>query len=192
MKSVRPVPRPLRFALPALLLALSACHNPLRTGPEPSVAERLSDARAAGLALSINNVEIGYALLVPTRAADPDVVLYGARMHTDHTALNATLTDLLARLDLPAEDEPTGTALRDASLGRRDRLRALTGRAFDAAYVDADLASHRELLRIIDDRLAPGTSRRELREYVAALRPAIAAHLAHAEQLQATLAARRR
>ncbi|MDB4885953.1 MAG: putative outer membrane protein [Gemmatimonadetes bacterium] len=180
------------------LVALSGCSTllpgPSRTAASASEtpAAALADAHVAGIALVANNVEIGYALLVPGRASDPDVREYAARMHTDHTSLNATLTDLLARLDLPAEDDPAGLALRDASTARRDRLRALTGRAFDAAYLDVDLASHRELLHVIDRVLAPGTRRRELQDYVAAMRPVVAAHLAHAEQLRVTVAARQR
>lgn len=182
-----------RLAAGALLLALAAaCRAPVQAGAEATPAERLSDAHVASVALVANNVEIAYALVASTRAADPDVRDYAARMRTDHTSLNATLTDLLARLDLPAEDDPAGVALRDTSVARRERLRALTGRAFDVAYIDADIQSHRELLGVVDRVLVAGASRRELRDYVSSLRPVFAAHLAHAEQLRADLAARRR
>jgi putative membrane protein len=113
-------------------------------------------------------------------------------MRTDHTSLNGTLTDLLARLDLDAEEAPAGVALRESSFPRRARLARLRGSAFDAAYVADDLTSHHELLDLVDRVLVPNAARRELREYLAALRPALAAHLAHAEQLAATLAARQR
>jgi putative membrane protein len=152
---------------------------------------RLSDEHVAGVALLGNNVEIAYALLAPARAADGDVQSYAARMRTDHTSLNAQLTDLLSRIDLEAQDDPAGRALRDVSLARHARLQRLTGRAFDAAYLDDDVLSHRELLDVIDRVLTPNARHRELREYLAALRPAVAAHLANAEQLRATLAARR-
>lgn len=182
------------------LLGAAACHGIARhdaAAPSPATsaassgAPRVSDEHVAGVALMLNNIEVSYALLAGSRAADADVARYAARMRTDHTSLNATLTDLLARWNLDAEDDRVGLDLRDAANVERDRLRRLTGRAFDVAYVDADVASHRELLDVIDRVLLPSAGRRELHDYVAALRPAIAAHLAHAQQLRATLAARR-
>jgi putative membrane protein len=116
---------------------------------------------------------------------------FAARIRTDHGSLAASLGDLASRLDMVAEDDPAGTALRDASVARRDALGALRGPAFDMAYVDVELQSHRELLRVIDEVLLPSTRGGELREYVAALRPVEMAHVAHAEQLRATLEARR-
>jgi putative membrane protein len=187
--------------LPSLvvsLVLLAGCRGiaPRATAPStPSAtsagATRVSDEHVAGIALMANNVEIGYALLAAARATDADVKAYAARMHTDHTSLNATLTDLLSVLDVDARDDPAGIALRESSIPRSQGLRGLSGHAFDVAYVDLDVQSHREMLDVIDRVLRPSVDRRELREYVASLRPAVAAHLAHAEQLRATLAARR-
>jgi putative membrane protein len=187
--------------LPSLvvsLVLLAGCRGiaPRATAPSTQSATsagatRVSDEHVAGIALMANNVEIGYALLAAVRATDADVKAYAARMHTDHTSLNATLTDLLSVLDVDARDDPAGIALRESSIPRSQRLRGLSGHAFDVAYVDLDVQSHREMLDVIDRVLRPSVDRRELREYVASLRPAVAAHLAHAEQLRATLAARR-
>jgi putative membrane protein len=184
------------LAVPLVLLAGCRGIAPRASTPAPTSAtsaraDRISDEHVAGIALMAGNVEIGYALLAPARAADADVKAYAARMHTDHTSLNAALTDLLAVLDVEAQDDPAGIAIRDASNPGRARLRDLSGRAFDVAYVDLDVQSHRELLDVIDRVLRPSVERRELRDYLASLRPAVAAHLAHAEQLRATLAARR-
>lgn len=138
-----------------------------------------------------NNVEIGYATLAPDRAADADVQAFAARMRTDHVSLNRTLTELTADLRLTARDDPAGIALRDSSAVHRARLRAMSGRAFDVAYADLMVRSHQELLGLIDRVLAPAATRGELREYLTTLRPVVTAHLAHAELLRATLAARR-
>lgn len=184
------IPRPRLIALVALL-ALPACHGLRQRDAAPAPAASIGNAEAAGLALVANNVEIGYALLAPDRALDPDVRAFAARMRTDHASLNAALTELLGRIDLPARDDPAGLALRDSSAARRLRLRAMSGHAFDVAYVDQAVRSHQELLGVIDRLLTPAATRRELRDYVITLRPVISAHLAHAEQLRATLAARR-
>jgi putative membrane protein len=66
----------------------------------------------------------------------------------------------------------------------------MSGRAFDSAYVSMELDRHRAILAMIDDVLLPRARSAELRELLASTRPIIAAHVAHAEQLQATLARR--
>lgn len=179
-----------RLALVTTLLGAAACHGL----PRPGGPDRYSpsDARIAGAALLANNVEIHHAALAPSRASHPEVLAYAARMRTDHSSLNASLTDLLGRLGIAAEDDPSVAALRDSSVARRARLEKVSGRAFDIAYLDADAQSHRELLAVVDRLRAANPTSAELREYVAALRPAYLAHLAHAEQVRGTLAARRR
>src|ERR1051325_270860 len=68
--------------------------------------------------------------------------------------------------------------------------RALTGRSFDSTYVAMELDRHHAILSMIDDVLLPRARNAEVREMLASSRPTTAAHIAHAEQLQATLARR--
>ena len=176
--------------VPAAACALAGCHA-APPGVSPANGG-LSDAQVAGVVLLANNVEESYAALAATRAVDPDVRSFAQRMATDHGALNAMLDELLGRLELSPRDDAAGLALRDSSAARRDRLAALPRASFDAAYVDVELRSHAELLRVVDDLLVPSASAPALHEYVVTLRPVITAHVAHAEQVRATLAERRR
>jgi len=73
----------------------------------------------------------------------------------------------------------------------RDILRELTGARFDSTYIANEILYHRELLDAISSVLIPATKSGELHDFVTSLRPAISAHLAHAEQIRATLASRR-
>jgi predicted outer membrane protein len=89
----------------------------------------------------------------------------------------------------PSEDD-AAKDLRDFSTLQRDSLRALTGRAFDSTYVSMELERHRAMLTMIDEVLLPRARSAELRELLASTRPIIAAHVAHAEQLLASMAKR--
>jgi putative membrane protein len=95
----------------------------------------------------------------------------------------------VSRLDLTPREDEISRLLRDQSATNRDSLRALTGRQFDSAYVANEVRFHQEVLIAIDRVFLPSAQRPGLRDYVAALRPVISAHLAHAELLQTTLAA---
>lgn len=149
-----------------------------------------NDSRTVGRFLMANDVDLSFAKIVYANAATEEVKAFARRMLTDHTQIVATIRSLSADQDItPAEDDATRD-LRDLSTLQRDSLHALTGRALDSTYVAIEIDRHRAMLSMIDDVLLPRARSAELREMLASTRPIIAAHVAHAEQLQATLAKR--
>jgi len=149
-----------------------------------------SDGRAVGMFLMANDVNLSCAKVAYVGAESDDVKSFARRMLTDHTQIVATIRALIADQDVTPSDDDASEDLRDLSTLQRDSLRALTGRAFDSTYVAMELERHRAMLSMIDDVLLPRARSAELREMLASTRPIIAAHVAHAEQLQASLAKR--
>ena len=164
--------------------------------PEPQVVAlrrpgNLRDGNIAAMVLASNNTDISYARLVPSRAQREDVMKFAERMLTDHTGVNALVTDLLRRLDLAPEENTASLDLRDESANRRDILRELSGFTFDSAYMENEVAYHRQFLASIDNVMAPAARNGELKNHLLVLRPAVAAHLAHAEQTRANVLAKK-
>ena len=142
------------------------------------------------MVLAANNTDISYARLVPSRAQTPAVKEYATQMLADNNGVNRVMNDLLARINLNPEDNAASLSFRDESAARRDQLRATEARAFDATYMANEVTYHTKLLASIDNTLLPSARSPELRQLLTSIRPAVAAHLAHAQQLQAGLAAR--
>ncbi|CAN5890215.1 hypothetical protein BH11GEM1_BH11GEM1_18870 [soil metagenome] len=180
---------PLRPALLSLAVA-AGCHTAAgvhgRAGPSG-----LEDGNIVAIVLAANNTDLSYARLVPGRASSAEVMAFAARMTTDHTLLNARAVDIALRNGIKAEDDATSLAFRERSAARRDLLRELTGSRFDFTYTENEIQYHTELLTVLDGALIPGSRSAELKQFVVALRPAVKAHLAHAEQVRGTLAARK-
>ena len=149
-----------------------------------------SDGRTIGMFLMANDVNLSFAKVAYANASSDDVKSFARRILTDHTQIVATIRALIADQDVTPSDDDAGEDLRDLSTLQRDSLRALTGHAFDSTYVAMELDRHRAMLSMIDDVLLPRARSAELREMLVATRPIIAAHVAHAEQLQASLAKR--
>ena len=149
-----------------------------------------TDSRTVGRFLMANDVDFSFAKLAYANSASEEVKAFARRMITDHTQIIATIRALSTDEDIPPADDDAGRDLRDLSTLQRDTLRALSGRAFDEAYVMMELERHRAILTMIDDVLLPRARSSELRELLASTRPIIAAHIAHAEQLEATLSKR--
>jgi putative membrane protein len=161
--------------------------EPARPAQQSRNIGSVSDANIAAMLLASNNTDISYARLVPTRADRQDVKQFAARMLTDHTGVNALVNELLAKLDLTPADNTASLDMRDESADKRDMMRELTGYAFDSTYVENEVAYHRKFLMSIDEVMLPRARNGDLKTLLTSVRPAVAAHLAHAEQLRANV-----
>ena len=151
----------------------------------------ISDANIAAMVLASNNTDISYARLVPSRAQREDVKKFADRMLTDHTGVNTLVTQLLAKLDLAPEDNAISLDMRDESANKRDLMRELSGFTFDSTYMENEVAYHQKFLASIDNQMLPAARNTDLRALLSAVRPAVAAHLAHAEQVRADVLAKK-
>jgi putative membrane protein len=174
--------------------------QPSPTWPTPAVAPssarssgagRTADGNIAAMLLASNNTDISYARLVPARAQRAEVKKFAERMLTDHNGVNALVTDLLRKLDLAPADNEASLDLRDESANKRDIMRELSGFAFDSTYIENEISYHRKFLETLDTIMIPRTRNGELRNLLVIIRPAVAAHLAHAEQVRAEVLAKK-
>lgn len=161
------------------------------SAPLPERVGKLGDANVAAMLLASNNTDISYARLVPARALRDDVKQFAERMVTDHLGVNTLLTETLAKIDVAPDDNMASLDMRDESAGRRDAMRDLSGFAFDSAYITNEVSFHQRFLASLDNIMIPAVRNAELKSLLTSVRPAVAAHLAHAEQVWANVMARR-
>jgi putative membrane protein len=157
----------------------------------PRITGPMRDANVAAMLLAWNNTDISYARLVPSRAQRDDVKRFAERMLTDHTGINSLVTALLEKMDIGAEDNIASLNMRDESATKRDLMRDLQGFVFDSAYATNELSYHRRFLSSLDNEMIPAAKNDDLRTLLNTIRPAVAAHMAHAEQLWADVLAKR-
>jgi putative membrane protein len=108
-------------------------------------------------------------------------------MITDHTGVNKAATDLVTKLGVTPEPNATSQKLTADGEASRTTLQGQSGAAFDKAYVDQEVAYHQAVLDAIDQTLIPNAQNAELKALLEQTRPAVAAHLDHARQLQTQL-----
>jgi putative membrane protein len=71
----------------------------------------------------------------------------------------------------------------------QQNLQGLTGADFDRAYIANEVALHQQVLDMIDQTLIPAAQNQDLKNLLTQVRPAVAAHLEHARQVQSGLSA---
>jgi putative membrane protein len=146
-----------------------------------------NDAQIAAIVVTANQVDIDAGHVAEMKAHDPQVKAYGKQMVTDHTGVNKQATELVTKLGVKPEDNATAQSLKSGGEENVKHLRTLTGSAFDKAYIDHEVAYHQQVLDALDKTLIPSAQNAELKALLVKVRPAFAAHLEHAKQLQNTL-----
>ena len=94
---------------------------------------------------------------------------------------------LFARTGIVPEDNTISLDFRDESAAKRDTLRERTGAVFDSTYMANEVRYHARLLTVIDSVLIPTARNAELKAMLTGVRPAVAAHLEHAQRVQSGL-----
>jgi putative membrane protein len=171
----------MKFRMLLLTMLLPACIN------YTSQQHHLTDPEIAMVMRVTNLSEVREGELARTKATDTSVRDFGIMMVTEHTAQNNKAESELARVNVYSEDSNLSRQL-DADSGLvTDRLRGLSGPAFDRAYIDRQVDAHQSLITLIDSTLMPIAKKKVVREQLTALRTLADKHLARARQIQSSL-----
>ncbi|HEY8468987.1 MAG TPA: DUF4142 domain-containing protein [Longimicrobiales bacterium] len=150
-------------------------------------APALDDADIAAIVVAANTIDIQYGEIARERATNEQVKQFAETMIKDHTAVNQSATELVTRLGVTPTPNDVSRSLESQAAEMREVLRSKSGAEFDRAYIDNEVAYHRAVLQAIDEVLIPNASNAELKQTLVNVRPAVEAHLKHAEEIQRTL-----
>jgi putative membrane protein len=150
-------------------------------------AQTPNDAQIAAIVVTANQVDIDAGKLAESKASNPQVKAFGKQMVTDHTGVNKQATDLVTKLGVKPEDNPTAESLKSGGADNVKHLETLNGAAFDKAYLDHEVTYHQQVLDALDKTLVPSAKNEELKALLVKVRPAFVAHLEHAKHLRKSL-----
>ncbi len=153
----------------------------------PAATPAVTDPQIADIVVAANQVDIEAGQLATSKATNPQVKEFANRMITDHTGVNKAASDLVGRLGVTPEENPTSQGLRQEGQQTRTTLQGMSGAAFDSAYIATEVNYHQAVLDAIDNTLIPNAQNAELKALLQQTRPAVAAHLEHAQKIQASL-----
>jgi putative membrane protein len=151
------------------------------------VASLQTDAHAMALLHASNMAEIDAGNVAQKQARDSAVRMFAEHMVTEHTALDQQGTALATQLSVTP-------ALPDSQLPQLSAqgMQSLNAAAtdFDRAYVAQQVADHQRTLALVDAAIQK-TQNEQLRTALQTqVRPKVAEHLQHAQQLQQRLGGR--
>jgi putative membrane protein len=146
-----------------------------------------NDAQIAAIVVTANQVDIDAGKLAESKGKSKEVKAFGKMMVTDHTGVNKSAKDLVTKLHVKPEDNPTAESLKKGGQENVAHLKTLKGDAFDKAYIEHEIVYHQQVIDAMDKTLIPSASNAELKALLVKVRPAFVAHLEHAKQVQGEL-----
>lgn len=147
----------------------------------------LSDSEVAHVAVVANQIDIDYAAIAKEKSRDDEILKFALTMANDHTAVIKQAAALAEKLGIKPQDNPVSKQLLDDARKKQKELRSYSGKAFDKAYIDNEVAYHKAVIGAVETLLIPETENSELKDLLKNVVPALNAHLAHAEKIQKRL-----
>jgi putative membrane protein len=196
-----------RLVLGLIAISLGACKKsddgtPKGAGPDTAVG-----TAGAGMQGPVNSETVGGGLsdanifyvldianmgdsakgsLASSKGTSAEVRDFAKMMMRDHHALRQQGQDLAKRLSIQPTP-PVGDSLPAKLDSAMSKLTAAAkGRDFDKAYIDHEVAAHREVLSIVVSAMST-TQNSEIKNLIQKAAPNIQAHLDKAEVIQKNL-----
>jgi len=145
---------------------------------------KLTDAEIASVAVTANQIDIGYAQIAQKKSKNADVLKFAETMAKDHQAVIDQAVALATKLGVTPKDNATTKSFLEGAVKTKAVLNSKKGSAFDKAYIDNEVAYHKAVIAAVENVLIPETDNSELKQLLQNVVPALKAHLAHAEMLQ--------
>ena len=124
--------------------------------------------------------EVETGRVAEDRAQLAAVKAFAKRMIDDHSKTTDQLKALVADNDIKAE---LPTALDDKHQAKLDRLKELSGNAFDKAYIDGQVNAHEKAVEMFQDYSQSGDNAK-LKEWAQTTLPTLKDHLQEAKTLE--------
>ena len=169
------------LSIAALLLVVGCA------GTAPEKSNELTDANIAAIVVGANKIDISAGNIALERSSNPEVKDFAQRMITDHNAVLDSAVALVTRLGVTPVNNDLVATLAAQSQKHEAKLKTLSGKAFDKAYIDHEVAYHEAVISVIENQLIPGAHNEELKQTLISVVPAFKAHLDHCKMIQKSI-----
>lgn len=144
-----------------------------------------NDAQIAHIAYTAGQIDIDAAAQAKQKSKNKDVLAFAADMERDHKAVNEKALALVKKLGVTPEDNDTSKALSKQAADKRAELAKLSGKDFDKAYIDNEVAYHRAVDSALQSTLIPDAGNAELKDLLTTGLKIFQGHEQHAEHVAA-------
>jgi len=160
------------------------CSTGFSTSVFSQVKPQLTDPEIASVAVTANQVDIGNADVALAKSKDSSIIQFAQTMKRDHQAVIDQAVALVTKLKVTPKDNAVSQKLLADAAKTKKMLESKSGKAFNKAYIDNEVAYHKAVISVIETVLIPESQNAELKAFLQKVLPAFHAHLEHAEMIQ--------
>jgi putative membrane protein len=175
-----------RFTTLAAMLFASAFFLSATAGAQQNT--KLSDPEIASVAVTANQVDITAAEQAIKKTTNDEVRNFAQTMINDHQSVIDKATALVQKLHVTPKDNALSQKLSSDAAKTRQSLSTKSGKAFDRAYIDNEVAYHKAVIAAVEGKLIPESQNAELKDLLQTVLPVLKTHLEHAEMVQKKIA----
>ena len=148
---------------------------------------KLSDPEIASVAVTANQIDIGYADIAKSKSKNDDILKFAETMANDHKAVIDQAVALVKKLGVTPKDNAVSQKLLADAEKTKTSLNGKKGKDFDKAYIDNEVAYHKAVISTVETVLIPESENKELKELLQQVVPTLKTHLEHAEMVQSKI-----
>ena len=156
----------------------------LFSAPLSAQETQLSDPEIASVAVAANQVDIDYARLAQNKSKNQDILEFARTMAKDHQGVIDQAVALVTKLNVTPKYNAVSQKLKADAEKTRKSLNTKSGKAFDKAYIDNEVAYHQAVVSVVEGTLIPQSQNAELKALLQQVLPVLKTHLDHAVMVQ--------
>ena len=146
----------------------------------------LDDATIVAIFDAANTADMETGALAEKKGSTKAVRDFGAELVAAHRSVRQQGRDLAAKLGVKPTPPADQTAAKDHAAAMK-KLSALSGAAFDRAFLEHEIAYHKAVIAAVQGTLLPAIQNAELKALVVKVAPAFVAHQKEAEAMLAKM-----
>ena len=173
-----------RRFLPAAALAVAFAARPALAQQSASAAKNggLDDPTIVAIFDAANTWDVETGELAVKKGATQEVRDFGKMLVRDHKMVRQQGRDLAKKLGV-TPTPPKDFAMAKGHADAMAKLRSTTGKAFDRAFLENEVAFHKAVIDAVTTTLLPALQNQEVKDLVTKVAPAFQAHMVAAQNL---------
>ena len=167
------------------ILATAALAALISLGPvDTAVAQaaKLDDPTIIAIFDVANTWDMETGALAARKGTTKDIREFGAMLERDHQVVRQQGRDLVKKLGVHPTP-PKDFAMAKDHAAALNKLNTVSGKAFDRAFLEHEVAFHKAVIDAVTATLLPALKNEEARALVTKVAPAFQAHMAAAQNL---------
>lgn len=144
----------------------------------------INDAQIASIAVTANQIDVRYGEIALQKSNDPEVKKFAQNMVNDHNSVIKMAVELAGKLGVTPEDNEVTQSLLAGEKETTKMLQSKSGKEFNKAYIDNEVAYHQAVIDAVNNVLIPNAKNTELKALLVKVAPVLQQHLEHAKMVQ--------